>query len=64
VLVSDVQKELEKIDANAERDGILNGRLQIPVTATPEWSDVEKQQELTTTPKAFWAMWCAESIRA
>ena len=30
VLVSDVQKELEKIDANAERDGILNGLLTIP----------------------------------
>ena len=46
VLVSDVQKELEKIDANAERDGILNGLLTIPVTATPNWSDAEKQQEL------------------
>ena len=46
ILVSDVQKELEKIDANAERDGILNGLLTIPVTATPNWSDAEKQQEL------------------
>ena len=46
VLVSDVQKELEKIDANAERDNILNGLLTIPVTATPNWSDAEKQQEL------------------
>ena len=46
VLVSDVQKELEKIDANAERDTILNGLLTIPVTATPNWSDAEKQQEL------------------
>jgi malate synthase len=46
VLVSDVQKELEKIDANAERDNILNGLLQIPVTATPNWSTAEKQQEL------------------
>ncbi|MFZ2387006.1 MAG: malate synthase G, partial [Polaromonas sp.] len=35
VLVSDVQKELEKIDANAERDKLLNGLLTIPVTATP-----------------------------
>ena len=41
-----MQKELEKIDANAERDNILNGLLQIPVTATPNWSDAEKQQEL------------------
>ena len=46
VLVSDVQKELEKIDANAERDTILNGLLQIPVTATPNWSAAEKQEEL------------------
>ncbi|ABM38979.1 malate synthase G [Polaromonas naphthalenivorans] len=46
VLVSDVQKELEKIDANAERGNLLNGLLQIPVTATPNWSDAEKQQEL------------------
>ncbi len=46
VLVSDVQKELEKIDANGERDNILNGLLQIPVTATPNWSALEKQEEL------------------
>ena len=46
ILVSDVQKELEKIDANAERDNILNGLLTVPVTATPNWSDAEKQQEL------------------
>ena len=46
VLVSDVQKELEKIDAEAERDAILNNLLQIPVTASPNWSAAEKQQEL------------------
>ncbi|MDO8755968.1 MAG: malate synthase G, partial [Polaromonas sp.] len=46
VLVSDVQKELEKIDANAERDNLLNGLLTIPVTSTPNWSAAEKQQEL------------------
>jgi malate synthase len=46
VLVSDVQKELEKIDVNAERDKLLNGLLTIPVTATPNWSAAEKQQEL------------------
>ncbi|NDP64705.1 malate synthase G [Polaromonas sp.] len=46
VLVSDVQKELEKIDANAERDTLLNGLLTIPVTATPNWSAADKQQEL------------------
>ena len=46
VLVSDVQKELEKIDANAESDRLLTGLLTIPVTATPNWSALEKQQEL------------------
>ena len=46
VLVADVQKELEKIDVNAERNTLLNGLLTIPVTATPNWSALEKQQEL------------------
>ncbi|MET3516979.1 malate synthase [Pseudacidovorax sp. 1753] len=46
VSVADVQKELEKIDAEAERDAILNDLLQVPITATPNWSDAEKQQEL------------------
>ncbi|MBT9463873.1 malate synthase G [Hydrogenophaga sp.] len=46
VLVSDVQKELEKIDATKERDVLLTGLLTIPVTATPNWSEAEKQQEL------------------
>ena len=50
VLVSDVQKELEKIDAQSdpvrERDKLLSGLLTIPVTATPNWSAAEKQQEL------------------
>jgi malate synthase len=46
VLVSDVQKELEKTNYNKVRDTILGGLLQIPVTATPNWSEAEKQQEL------------------
>ncbi|MCZ2406247.1 MAG: malate synthase G [Burkholderiales bacterium] len=46
VKVSDIQIELEKIDANAERDNLLTGLLTIPVTASPNWSDAEKQQEL------------------
>jgi malate synthase len=46
VLVSDVQKELEKIDVNAERDNLLNGLLTIPVAVHPSWSAAEKQQEL------------------
>ena len=46
VLVKDVQKELEKINADKERDALLTGLLTIPVTATPNWSEAEKQQEL------------------
>ncbi len=46
VLVSDVQKELEKINYDKERDALLNGLLTIPVTATPNWTAAEKQQEL------------------
>jgi malate synthase len=46
VLVSDIQKELEKIDADAERDNLLTGLLTVPVTASPNWSETEKQQEL------------------
>jgi malate synthase len=46
VLVSDIQIEMEKIDANAERDNLLTGLLTVPVSANPSWSDAEKQQEL------------------
>ena len=46
VKVSDIQIELEKTDANAERDNLLTGLLTIPVTANPNWTDAEKQQEL------------------
>ena len=46
VLVSDVQKELEKIDASAERDNILTGLLTVPVSGNPSWSAAEKQAEL------------------
>jgi malate synthase len=46
VLVKDVQKELEKIDAAKERNSLLDGLLTIPVTATPNWSAAEKRQEL------------------
>jgi malate synthase len=46
VNVAEVQKELEKTDADAERDAILNDLLQVPITSTPNWSDADKQQEL------------------
>ena len=46
VKVSSVQKQLEKVDANSERDALLNGLLTIPVTNTPDWTVEAKQQEL------------------
>ncbi len=46
VLVSDVQKQLEKIDADGERDAILADLLQIPVVKKDKWTAEEKQQEL------------------
>nr|WP_315487704.1 malate synthase G [uncultured Rhodoferax sp.] len=46
LLVSDVQKDLEKTNYEKARDGILNNLLQVPVTATPNWTAADKQQEL------------------
>jgi malate synthase len=46
VNVVDVQKELEKIDAKAEIERLLEGLLQIPVVAEAKWSAAEIQQEL------------------
>ena len=44
--VSAVQKALEKTDFDAEREGLLNGLLTLPVVKSANWSDAEKQQEL------------------
>ncbi|MGH6625527.1 MAG: malate synthase G, partial [Burkholderiaceae bacterium] len=44
VNVSAVQQELEKIDANAERDNLLAGLLQIPVVPEARWTAAERQQ--------------------
>ena len=44
--VAEVQKELEKTSADAERANILADLLQIPVAKDPKWTDAEKQQEL------------------
>jgi len=46
VLVSDVQKELEKIDADQERSSLLKDLLTVPVVAKANWSELEKKQEL------------------
>jgi malate synthase len=44
--VFEVQKELEKIDLDAERKTLLAGLLTVPVAAQPNWSDAERQQEI------------------
>jgi malate synthase len=44
--VAAVQKDLEKTDADAERDALLAGLLQVPVAAQATWSAQERQQEL------------------
>ncbi|GAC1356491.1 MAG: malate synthase G [Variovorax sp.] len=46
VNVAEVQRELEKIDANAQRDALLTDLLKVPVAPEANWSDADKQQEL------------------
>lgn len=46
VKVLDVQKELEKIDANPEIDRLLNDLVQIPVATKANWAAADIQQEL------------------
>jgi len=46
VEVAAVQKDLEKVDADAQRETLLNDLLTIPVVKTPTWSAAEKRQEL------------------
>ena len=41
-----VQKQMETIDVEAERDALLTGLLTIPVVKKPTWSAAEIQQEL------------------
>ncbi len=41
-----IQQELEKIDADAERDALLADLLTVPVAAEAKWTEAEKQQEL------------------
>ncbi|MEY2653205.1 MAG: hypothetical protein RLZZ524_232 [Pseudomonadota bacterium] len=41
-----VQKELETVDADGERETLLKGLLTVPVAKSPNWTDAEKQQEL------------------
>jgi malate synthase len=46
VSVTAVQQELEKIDADGERDNILNALLQVPIAPEAKWTTEERQQEI------------------
>jgi malate synthase len=46
VNVTDVQKELEKIDADSQREELLSGLLTVPVVAEAKWTPEERQQEI------------------
>jgi len=46
VNVASVQEEMEKIDADAQREDLLAGLLQIPVVAEAKWTAAERQQEI------------------
>jgi malate synthase len=41
VKVADIQIQLEKTDADAERDNLLTGLLTVPVSSNPNWSTEE-----------------------
>jgi malate synthase len=44
--VTALQKQMEKIDAEAQHDALLDGLLTVPVVAKPTWGAKEIQQEL------------------
>ncbi len=46
VNVAAVQQELEKIDLAAEREGLLNALLTVPVAPEVNWTPEQRQQEL------------------
>lgn len=46
ISVAAVQQALEKVDLAAERDGILNALLTIPVAPSADWTAEQRQQEL------------------
>ena len=44
--VAAVQAELEKLDADSQREALLTGLLTVPVVAEAKWSAQDRQQEL------------------
>ena len=53
VSVAQVQAELEKVNAEAERPALLEGLLTIPVATNTNWSEDEKQQELNNNAQGI-----------
>ncbi len=46
VSVAAIQQDMEKIDAEAERQALLDGLCTVPLVAEANWSEADKQQEL------------------
>ena len=46
VSVAEVQKEMERIDGDAQYERLLAGLLQVPVIAEAKWTAAERQQEI------------------
>jgi malate synthase len=53
VSVAQVQAELEKVNAEAERPALLEGLLTVPVAIDTNWSEDEKQQELNNNAQGI-----------
>jgi malate synthase len=53
VNVAQVQAELEKVNADAERPVLLEGLLTVPVASNTNWSDDDKQQELNNNAQGI-----------
>ena len=53
VSVAQVQAELEKVNAEAERPVLLEGLLTVPVASNTNWSDDDKQQELNNNAQGI-----------
>ena len=53
VSVAQVQAELEKVNAEAERPALLEGLLTVPVASNTNWSEDEKQQELNNNAQGI-----------
>jgi malate synthase len=53
VNVAQVQAELEKVNAEAERPALLEGLLTIPVATNTNWSEDDKQQELNNNAQGI-----------